>query len=84
MRYFHFQSFNLDRTKTRRDEIFWSLCIPESCSPQDLKEAMDEALESSRNSLNVDITVKVNEKFCQVGKDGFDFSWIGPGQLALG
>ncbi|KAK6641669.1 hypothetical protein RUM44_013384 [Polyplax serrata] len=81
----HIKAFNLDRTKTRRDQIYWAVCIPDSCRPEDLKSAIEEAIRAvHENSLNVDVTVKVSEKFCQVAGEKFDLSWIGIPQLVMG
>ncbi|XP_046394843.1 nose resistant to fluoxetine protein 6-like [Ischnura elegans] len=55
-----------DPTKSRRDVIHWSLCIPASCSPASVEDALVQAMnwvnEVYGKSLN--IKVRIPERMC--------------------
>ncbi|XP_065334465.1 nose resistant to fluoxetine protein 6-like [Cloeon dipterum] len=58
----------LDPSKKPRNSFHWATCIPASCSPADLKVALDAALQPLRQRHEVQLSVDVDEKLCTVAQ----------------
>ncbi|XP_068081147.1 nose resistant to fluoxetine protein 6 [Anabrus simplex] len=53
-----------DPSKVRRDTVHWALCVPASCSPEDVHTALSEALADLEPSLGVTFNVTVPPEQC--------------------
>lgn len=77
------QAFNLDRSRNRRDEIFWALCVPDSCTPEDVEYALDAELQRLHSASDMDVSVSIDRNMCQTAKPE-STSWLGTGQFLVG
>ncbi|KAG8230515.1 hypothetical protein J437_LFUL010035 [Ladona fulva] len=60
-----------DPTKARRDVLHWAICIPASCSPAEVEDAMQKAAERVRQTYkkSLKINVKVPRHLCQTDRE---------------
>ncbi|XP_071452957.1 nose resistant to fluoxetine protein 6-like [Hetaerina americana] len=64
----------VDPSKKRRDEFFWSMCIPSSCTAQDLQTSMDAAMDTIRAAYGVRVDITVQESMCSTAKESTEYS----------
>ncbi|KAL1459446.1 hypothetical protein WDU94_011428 [Cyamophila willieti] len=57
---------NLDPAKIPRNRFHWAVCIPSSCSAEDLRSTLDQALKSRTSKYQVQFNVSVPDKSCYV------------------
>lgn len=50
----------------KTSEIHWALCVPSSCSYQDIETSLQQKLKKIFNESSIEITVEVRENMCQV------------------
>ncbi|XP_046394951.1 nose resistant to fluoxetine protein 6-like [Ischnura elegans] len=54
-----------DRSKHRRDQIFWAVCSPASCSTEDVRAALDAVVRPLARAYGANASVVVDEKLCE-------------------
>jgi len=74
----------MDRSRNRRDEIFWAVCIPNSCGGTDVVDAMSDVLKMTNDPYGMDISVDIRPNMCQVENEQGPFDWIGIPHLVVG
>ncbi|XP_071455270.1 nose resistant to fluoxetine protein 6-like [Hetaerina americana] len=54
-----------DRSKHRRDQIFWAICSPSSCSTEDVRAALGAVVGPLANATGATARITVDEKMCE-------------------
>ncbi|XP_066151662.1 nose resistant to fluoxetine protein 6-like [Euwallacea fornicatus] len=60
------KAYAKDKTKSSRDELYFAICLPSSCTYEDLKVALEENIKLLNNSSDFKLIVDVNKRSCQV------------------
>jgi hypothetical protein len=54
-----------DRSKHRRDQIFWAVCSPSSCAPGDVAAALGAVVRPLASAFGANASVSVSEIMCE-------------------
>lgn len=63
--YQNFQVYAEDKTKGSRNELYFSFCLPSSCSYEDLKSELEKNIRILNNDSDFQLIVDVNQRTCQ-------------------
>ncbi|KAL1488454.1 hypothetical protein ABEB36_014925 [Hypothenemus hampei] len=61
--------YSQDETKGSRNEFYLAFCLPSSCSPNDLKTALENNSLKINNISDFHIKVDVSNRSCQIARD---------------
>lgn len=66
---FYMFKLTADPSITRRDVFHWALCIPASCTPQDLQGSLNSTLDTVFSKYNIRGVVSVDPEYCHKHDD---------------
>lgn len=63
---FFLQEYLRDESKSPRNELRFSFCIPSTCTNKDLQESLEYQVAEYSNKTDIVLEVELNEKSCQL------------------